>query len=180
MESADTAQYLSNAAAARVDLFQAQLGELKAGTRVEQIEQTKGQLAQARSQLEGLELDKSRLSITSTTEGIVDSLPYEIGEKPRAGDVVAVLLGGEQPYARLYIPEQIRVQIGVGTQLQITVDGLPEVITGTVRRIASEATFTPYFAFNERDRGRLSYVAEVSLPRRAERLPDGVPVQALF
>jgi HlyD family secretion protein len=180
VESADTAQYLSNAAAARVDLFQAQLGELKAGTRVEQIEQTKGQLAQARSQLEGLELDKSRLSITSTTEGIVDSLPYEIGEKPRAGDVVAVLLGGEQPYARLYIPEQIRVQIGVGTQLQITVDGLPEVITGTVRRIASEATFTPYFAFNERDRGRLSYVAEVSLPRRAERLPDGVPVQALF
>jgi hypothetical protein len=33
---------------------------------------------------------------------------------------------------------------------------------------------------NERDRTRLSYVAQVSLPTLAERLPDGVPVQAVF
>tara|TARA_B110000967_G_scaffold197923_1_gene230260 strand:- start:1694 stop:2635 length:942 start_codon:yes stop_codon:yes gene_type:complete len=180
VETVDSAQNFLNAAGARIELVSAQLDELEAGTRSEQIEQTNGQLAQLRAQLAGLNLDKRRLLVTSTTEGIVDSLLFELGERPRIGDVVAVLLSGDQPYARLYIPEPMRVQVRPGSQLQIAVDGLPDTLTGTVRHIASEATFTPYFALNERDRTRLSYVAQVSLPTLAERLPDGVPVQAVF
>lgn len=180
VETVDSAENFLNAAGARIELVSAQLAELEAGTRSEQIEQTNGQLAQASAQLASLQLDRQRLLITSITGGIVDSLLFEIGERPRTGDVVAVLLSGEQPYARLYIPEPIRVQIRQGSQLQIAVDGLPGTLTGTVRRIASEATFTPYFALNERDRTRLSYVAEVSLPTLAERLPDGIPVQVVF
>lgn len=180
IESVDTAQNLLNVAAARVEIASAQLAELEAGTRQEQIDQTNAQLEQARAQLASLELDRQRLLITSTTDGLVDSLLFEVGERPRAGDVLAVLLGGEQPYARLYIPEPMRVQIRPGSQLQVAVDGMEGTLTGTVRRIASEAAFTPYFALNERDRSRLSYVAEVVLPRLPERLPDGVPVQAVF
>jgi HlyD family secretion protein len=180
VETVDSAQNFLNAAGARIELVSAQLAELEAGTRSEQIEQTNGQLAQLRAQLAGLNLDKRRLLVTSTTEGIVDSLLFELGERPRIGDVVAVLLSGDQPYARLYIPEPMRVQLRPGSQLQIAVDGLAGTLTGRVRRIASEATFTPYFALNERDRTRLSYVAEVILPTLAERLPDGVPVQAVF
>jgi HlyD family secretion protein len=180
VETVDSAENFLNAAGARIELVSAQLAELEAGTRSEQIEQTNGQLAQLRAQLAGLNLDKRRLLVTSTTEGIVDSLLFELGERPRIGDVVAVLLSGDQPYARLYIPEPMRVQVRPGSQLQIAVDGLPGTLTGTVRHIASEATFTPYFALNERDRTRLSYVAQVSLPTLAERLPDGVPVQAVF
>lgn len=180
VESVDSAENFLKAAGARIELVSAQLAELVAGTRPEQIEQTNGQLAQARAQLASLQLDKRRLRVTSTTGGIVDSLLFELGERPRVGDVVAVLLSGDQPYARIYIPEPVRVQIRPGSQLQIAVDGLPGTLTGTVRRIQSEATFTPYFALNERDRTRLSYVAEVSLPDQPQRLPDGIPVQAVF
>ena len=180
VETVDSAENFLKAAGARVELVSAQLAELEAGTRSEQIEQTNGQLAQARAQLASLQLDKQRLLVVSTTGGIVDSLLFELGERPRTGDVVAVLLSGDQPYARLYIPEPMRVQVRLGSQLQIAVDGLPGTLTGTVRRLASEATFTPYFALNERDRTRLSYVAEVRLPIQSERLPDGVPVQAVF
>ena len=180
VETVDSAENFLKAAGARVELVSAQLAELEAGTRLEQIEQTNGQLDQARAQLASLQLDKQRLLVVSTTGGIVDSLLFELGERPRAGDVVAVLLSGDQPYARLYIPEPMRVQVRLGSQLQIAVDGLPGTLTGTVRRLASEATFTPYFALNERDRTRLSYVAEVRLPTQSERLPDGVPVQAVF
>ncbi|MBL4572781.1 MAG: HlyD family efflux transporter periplasmic adaptor subunit [Gammaproteobacteria bacterium] len=180
VESIDSAENFLKAAGARIALVSAQLAELQAGTRPEQIEQTNGQLAQASAQLASLQLNKQRLLITSTTGGIVDSLLFETGERPRIGDVVAVLLSGEQPYARLYIPEPMRVQIRRGSKLQIAVDGLPGTLTGTVRRIESEATFTPYFALNERDRTRLSYVAEVSLPTLPDRLPDGIPVQAVF
>ena len=180
VETVDSAENFLKAAGARVELVSAQLAELEAGTRSEQIDQTDGELAQARAQLASLQLDRQRLLVVSTTGGIVDSLLFELGERPRTGDVVAVLLSGDQPYARLYIPEPMRVQVRLGSQLQIAVDGLPGTLTGTVRRLASEATFTPYFALNERDRTRLSYVAEVRLPSQSERLPDGVPVQAVF
>lgn len=180
VETVDSAENFLKTAGASIELVSAQLAELEAGTRLEQIEQTNGQLDQARAQLASLQLDKQRLLVVSTTGGIVDSLLFELGERPRAGDVVAVLLSGDQPYARLYIPEPMRVQVRLGSQLQIAVDGLPGTLTGTVRRLASEATFTPYFALNERDRTRLSYVAEVRLPTQSKRLPDGVPVQAVF
>jgi HlyD family secretion protein len=180
VESVDTAESRLEAARARIDFVQAQLEELEAGTRVEQIEQTRSSLVQAQTQLESLQFDLDRLTLTSPVMAVVDSLPFEVGERPRQGDVVAVLLTGEQPYARVYIPEPLRVQVRVGDQLDVHVDGLPQAIRGSVRRISAEASFTPYFALTERDRSRLAYLAEVSLPSSGERLPEGVPVQILF
>ncbi|MDP6098384.1 MAG: HlyD family efflux transporter periplasmic adaptor subunit [Gammaproteobacteria bacterium] len=180
IESVDQAEQSKASAGARIEFAQARLDELEAGTRVEQIDQTRRSMDQAEAQLASLELDRQRLSITAPANAIVDSLPFEVGERPRQGDVVAVLLSGAQPYARIYIPEQLRVGMALGTELQIHVDGLPNLLTGRIRRIASEASFTPYFALTERDRDRLSYVAEVALPELPNRLPDGVPVQVVF
>ena len=91
-----------------------------------------------------------------------------------------VMLGGEQPYARVYVPEHLRVQIATGTKASIFVDGLDTPVAGQVRWVASEAAFTPYFALTERDRGRLSYVAKVDLLEQRSRLPDGIPVEVEF
>jgi HlyD family secretion protein len=110
----------------------------------------------------------------------VDALPFEVGERPPAGAVIAVLLSGDQPHARVYVPETYRVAVAPGDPVKVRVDGLSDVLNGTVRRIANEASFTPYFALTEKDRSRLTYVAEISLPELAERLPDGVPLEAFF
>ena len=91
-----------------------------------------------------------------------------------------VLLGGTQPHARVYIPEALRVRIKPGTEAMIHVDGLDTPVRGRVRWVASEASFTPYFALTERDRGRLSFVAKVDITEDRERLPDGVPVNVEF
>lgn len=180
VESVDNAQRLLDAAIARVANVNAQLDELRAGTRAERLEQTRHQIRQAQAQLAALQLNRDRLLTTAPQAGIVDSLPFEVGERPRQGDVVAVLLAGSQPFARLYIPESVRASVQVGTTLSLAVDGVEPAIQGTVRRIANEPAFTPYFALTERDRGRLSYVAEVSLPERQPRLPEGLPVQVVF
>ena len=180
IESVDTAQMLTERAGARISLVAAQLAELEAGTRVEKIAQTQSQLNQAGVQLSGLRFDRERLFVIATASGVIDSLPFEVGERPRAGDVIAVLLTGDQPYARVYIPELLRVGINIGSQLQVHIDGLASPLNGTVRRIASESSFTPYFALTERDRGRLSYLAEIDLPETTTRLPEGVPVQVYF
>lgn len=179
-ESVDLAQMQRDRAGARIEQLQAQLAELEAGTRSEQNDQARYQLQQTQAQLRSIEFDLARLNVTAPVAAVVDSLPYEVGERPRIGDVVAVLLTGEQPYARVYIPEPVRVDVQPGTELQVHVDGLDQPLTGTVRRIAAEAAFTPYFALTERDRSRLSYVAEVTLPATPQRLPEGLPVHILF
>lgn len=179
-ESVDQARNLLELAAARIEIVSARLAELEAGTRPEQIEQTRGLLSQANAQLDSLRLDRDRLDVVAPVDGIVDTLPFEVGERPKSGDVVAVLLTGDQPYARVYIPEPLRAGLRVGSPLRIAVDGIAQPLNGTIRRIASEASFTPYFALTERDRGRLSYMAEVRLPDRPERLPEGLPVQVLL
>ena len=179
-ESVDQARNLLESAGARIAIISARLAELEAGTRPEQIEQTRALLGQAGAQLDELKLDHERLQVAAPVAGVLDSLPFEVGERPRPGDVVAVLLTGKQPYARVYIPEPRRAGLRVGSTLGIAVDGIEQPLTGTVRRIAAEASFTPYFALTERDRGRLSFLAEVRMPELPERLPEGLPVQVLF
>ena len=179
-ESVDQARNLLESASARIEIVSARLAELEAGTRPEQSEQTRGLLGQAGAQLDSLKLDRERLHVAAPVDGVVDTLPFEVGERPRPGDVVAVLLTGDQPYARVYIPEPLRAGLRVGSTMRIAVDGIEQPLTGTIRRIAAEASFTPYFALTERDRGRLSFLAEVRMPDLPERLPEGLPVQALF
>ena len=91
-----------------------------------------------------------------------------------------VILGGEQPYARVYVPENLRARVTPGTRASIRMDGLESTIEGRVRWVSSEAAFTPYFALTERDRGRLSYVAKVDISESRDRLPDGIPVEVEF
>ncbi len=179
-ESVDQARNLLESASARIEIVSARLAELEAGTRPEQIEQTRGLLSQAMAQLDALKLDRERLHVAAPVDGLVDNLPFEVGERPQPGDVVAILLTGEQPYARVYIPEPLRAGLRVGSPIRIAVDGIEQPLNGTIRRIAAEANFTPYFALTERDRGRLSFLAEVRMPDLPERLPEGLPVQALF
>lgn len=179
-ESVDQARNLLESASARIEIVSARLAELEAGTRPEQIEQTRGLLSQAGAQLDSLKLDRERLHVAAPVDGVVDTLPFEVGERPRPGDVVAILLTGKQPYARVYIPEPLRAGLRVGSPMRIAVDGIEQPMTGSIRRIAAEASFTPYFALTERDRGRLSFLAEVRMPDLPERLPEGLPVQALF
>ncbi|MCB1671153.1 MAG: HlyD family efflux transporter periplasmic adaptor subunit [Gammaproteobacteria bacterium] len=180
VESVDLARKLMNAAEASRNAAQARLQELEAGTRAEQLEQTRYSLQQARAQLRQLQIEQQRLTLRAPVAAVVDSLPFEAGERPAVGAVVAVLLSGPQPHARVYVPEEFRVNVIPGDPVQVRVDGLDGMLQGTVRRVASDASFTPYFALTEDDRSRLSYVAEVTLPEMPRRLPDGVPVEAFF
>ena len=90
---------------------------------------------------------------------------------------MAILLSGDQVYARVYVPESIRVQVRPGTEARVFVDGLDASLTGRVRWVASESAFTPYYALTERDRGRLTYLAKIDILDASERLPDGIPVE---
>ena len=176
----DRTEAALDAAQANLKLRLAQLEEMLAGTTVEELAQAEQGVRQAQARVDLARVDLERHVARSPVAGIADSRLFELGERPNPGQPVMVVLAGTQPYARVYVPERLRVHVAAGTEAQVFVDGLDEPVPGRVRWVSSDAAFTPYFALTERDRGRLSFVAKIDLDVDRERLPDGVPVDVEF
>jgi HlyD family secretion protein len=179
-DTLDRAKAAYDAAGANLSLRRAQLEEFLTGTTIEELTQAEQAVRQAEARRDSAQIDVDRHTLRAPADGITDSRLFELGERPVPGQPVMIVLAGEQPYARVYVPESLRVQIRTGTRANIFVDGLENPVAGRVRWVASEAAFTPYFALTERDRGRLSYIAKVDIAEDRERLPDGVPVEVVF
>ncbi|MBT8082943.1 MAG: HlyD family efflux transporter periplasmic adaptor subunit [Gammaproteobacteria bacterium] len=179
-EALDRAQAALDAAQANVKLRLAQLEELLTGTTVEELAQAEQAVKQAQARRDAASIDLERHTVRSPVAGIADSRLFELGERPNPGQPVMIVLAGTQPFARVFVPERLRVGVSSGTKVRVFVDGLDTALDGRVRWVASEAAFTPYFALTERDRGHLSYVAKIDLDVDGNRLPDGVPVEVEF
>ncbi len=154
-----------------------ELLKLTNGTRAEDLRAAEAQLdANKATQAK----EKKRLvdlTIVSTRDGILDNLPWNLGERVTAGSPLAIVLAGKAPFARVYVPEPYRVRLKVGDKLTVHVDGIEQPITGTLRWIATDPAFTPYYALNQEESSRLMYLAEVQLPDSAASLPNGIPAQ---
>jgi HlyD family secretion protein len=160
------------------DAAQARLALLREGTRAEQVAEARAALERATAALAEVETTASRYTVVAPRDAVVEALPYELGERPPAGRPVVVLLADGAPYARVHVPEPLRTRFLPGTRVTATVDGESGTYAGTVRYVAAEASFTPYYALTQKDRSRLSFLAEIALDgEAAARLPAGVPVQ---
>jgi HlyD family secretion protein len=112
----------------------------------------------------------------------VEALPRETGERPSLGETVVVLRALGPTFARVHVPEPLRVALQVDAPAEVRIDGRAAPLAARVRWVATEAAFTPYFALTQRDRSRLSYLAEVVLldDEAAATLPVGIPVEVHF
>ncbi|MBI5039963.1 MAG: HlyD family efflux transporter periplasmic adaptor subunit, partial [Gammaproteobacteria bacterium] len=176
----DQARNTLDAARAERDAARAALDELQQGATAEEREQARQALAATVAELASARIDLEHTQIVAPVAGRLDELPFKVGERPPVGGVVAVILAGERPYARVYVPEAIRARLHTGSTATISVDGIDNTFTGTLRKVAADPSFTPYYALTEHDRGRLSFVAEVDVDKGGRELPAGVPVQVRF
>ena len=168
-------------ALAQRDAARSALEAMERGTTAEELAQAEGAVAEAESALADIRLRASRLEVRAPVAGRIDALPFKLGERPPQGATVVVMLTEGAPYARVFVPEALRVRVVPGVKASVHVDGVKEPFAAHVRTVASDASFTPYHALTERDRGRLVYVAEVDLEGDgAMALPTGVPVQVDF
>jgi HlyD family secretion protein len=110
---------------------------------------------------------------------MLDKRLYQMGERPKIGAIIAVILDNSRTYARVYVPEALRSSVQPGEQLDVRIDGDTRTFTGTVRWVSADASFTPYFALTEHDRSRVSYLAEIDVAD-ASSLPSGVPLEVDF
>jgi len=169
-----------DAARARLKSAQEQLRRLTNGTREEDLRMGEATLEAVQASLASERKKLADLSIRATRSGILDNLPWNLGERVTTGSPLAVLLAGESPYARVYIPEPYRVSVKVGDELAVRMDGLAEPIRGMVRWVATDPAFSPYYALNQEERSRLMYLAKVELDKSAANLPIGVPAQVIL
>jgi len=166
-------------AAARVEEVSARLAELLEGTRSEQIDQARAAFAAAEARIQDLRFDLGRTTVRSPVSGVVESLPFRVGERPAKGQVVMAVLSAERTFARVHIPEPLRTRLKPGSEARLRIDGHAVEYSGRIRWIASQAAFTPYYALTQHDRSRLAYLAEVDLESSVE-LPSGIPVEVRF
>ncbi len=156
---------------------QEQLRALIKGTREEDLRMAEASLQAVQAVLAVEQKRLSDLTITATRDGVLDNLPWNLGERVTAGSPLAIVLAGKSPFARIYVPEPYRVKLKINDSLIVHVDGLDKPIQGTLSWIANEPAFSPYYALNQAERARLMYLAEVQLPDSASHLPNGVPAQ---
>lgn len=176
----DTTQARRDSARANLRNTQEQLLQLTNGTREEDLRMAQAERKAAQAVLESELKRLNDLTIVASRNGILDSLPWNEGERVTIGSPLAIVLAGKVPYARVYVPEPSRVNVKIGSQLAVYIDGIDESFVGTVRWISSEPAFTPYYALNQEERSRLVYLAEIDLPDSAAELPSGVPAQVIM
>ena len=178
-QTLDTAATRNKTALAAEQAARQSLNSLLNGTTIEELQQAIAALEAAEAAVTQLQLDIARLRVYAPVNGMLDKRLYQLGERPQPGATIGVILDDSRVYARIYVPESIRVNVQPGEKLDVRVDGSNRAFTGTVRWVSADATFTPYFALTEHDRSRLSYLAEIDVPDAAG-LPSGVPLEVDF
>ena len=175
----DRARAAAGNAQAQVRAAQAALDELLHGTREEQLAQGEAAVQAAQAQARAEQATLRKLDVVAPRAGRIDSIPYKLGDQAPVGAPLVVMLVGDAPHARVYVPEPIRAGVAVGQRARVFVDGRDQAFEGSVRMIRSEPTFTPYYALAGEDAARLSYLAEIQLAPGAD-LPAGLPVRVEF
>ncbi|QTH73357.1 HlyD family secretion protein [Pseudoalteromonas xiamenensis] len=171
----DSARANLDATLAAYNEAQEKLRELENGARFETVQQAEIAIEEANSQLAIAKKHLNDLTLISPTNGVIEDLPWQSGERPPAGAPIALIADTEHAFARLYLPESKLSQITLGSSLSLNTDGSATALQGKVTYISSSASFTPYFALSQEERARLMYVVEVELPENTA-LPTGTPV----
>jgi len=143
-------------------------------------EEARARLRAAEAGLAASQKRLEDLSLTAPTAGMVDQLPYEPGERVPAGAVLVVMLAEDEPWVRVWVPEDRVVRVHPGDPAEVTIDGLqhgasPRVLAGRILDVSREPGFTPHYSLTERERVHLVYEARVEITDAPAGLRPGMP-----
>jgi HlyD family secretion protein len=177
----DTAKSTLDAAEADKRKAAENLRQFETGARGEDIRAQRASYEAAGARLREAQVRQSQLSLIAPRACRVDVLPFRIGERVPAGASLATLLDLEKPYVRVFVPERARAAMLPGREGTAQADGVAREFKVRVRTVSSDASFTPFYALTDRERGRLSFAAKMDLIEpEAKELPVGLPVTVVF
>lgn len=136
-------------------------------------------LAQAQAAFNLAELSLTKTTVTAPMAGTVISRPIEVGELAGPGTTVFVVANLDRVNLVVYIPETDLGQVKLGKEAKVSVDSFPDrTFSGTIKKIASEAEFTPANVQTKEQRVNLVFAVTISIKNAQHELKPGMPADA--
>lgn len=162
-------------AEAQLAQVQADLDRLKNGARPEEVAAQRAAVEAARANVARLETQLEETRIIAPFDALVETLDLKPGDLVRAGETVAVLNLKNRPWVRCYVPENRLGMVKPGESVEVTVDSFPdERFPGKVRRLSSEAEFTPRNVQTTEKRAEQVYEMKVDILEKGDKLRAGM------
>ncbi len=154
---------------------EADLERLRNGPRPEEIAAQRAALEAARANVARLESQLAETRILAPEDCVVETLDLHPGDLIRAGETAAVLNRKQSPWVRCYVPENRLGRVRPGMKVGVRVDSFPgQVFPGVVRRVQSEAEFTPRNVQTSEKRAELVFEMKVDIVERGGELRSGM------
>jgi HlyD family secretion protein len=165
----------------RVAQIEADLETARLGSRSDQIDAAEANVRALEAALARAEWNLSQKQQNAPQSGLVFDTLYREGEWVAANRPVVVLLPPENIKVRAFVPETMVGTIHVGETVRVTVDGLPEPLTGKVSYIFPRAEYTPPVIYSQESRSKLVFMVEMVFdPQTAVKLHPGQPLDVQF
>ena len=159
-----------------LDTARAQLDQLQAGARAEQIEAARAQVNAARAGLAAVEAQIGKLNLSAPLDGVVLQQVFQPGELAQPGATVLVLAQMDDLTLTIYVPEDQYGQVRLGQRYPVTVDSFPgESFGGRVVAIADQAEYTPRNVQTSASRKTTVFAVRLALDPAGGKLKPGMP-----
>ncbi|MEM9977986.1 MAG: efflux RND transporter periplasmic adaptor subunit [Cyanobacteria bacterium P01_D01_bin.2] len=122
LEQLDEFTYGANSLQAQLDRTRSRLQELLNGTRVEQLDAQRAAVQQLQAQLQDIDVNLAKSTITAPFDSIVARRRVDEGTVINAGQTVVELVEAVTPEARIGVPAAVVNQLQVGSVQTIRVN----------------------------------------------------------
>jgi multidrug resistance efflux pump len=148
---------------------------LRAGTRAEDLEIARGQVASAQAKVDQIQTMIDELVIKAPRAARLEACDLRPGDILAPNATAATLLEAGELYVRIYVPETQIGHIGVGQTLPITVDSFPgQSFEGIVEHISGVGEYTPRNLQTADERADQVFATRVGLRTGREELRAGM------
>lgn len=177
----ENARTTRNQAQAALELAKHQLDQYQNGSRKQQIDQAKSNLAQAQASADQATLDLKDTELSAPANGIILTRVVEPGTMLSAGETVLNLSLMHPVWIRAYVDELNLHRAISGATVQIFTDSRPEKpYSGKIGFVATSAEFTPKNVETPELRTDLVYRLRIIVIDPDDALRQGMPVTLRF
>lgn len=124
-EQLDEFAFGANSLQAKLDQARSRLNELINGTRFEQIDGQRAAVEQLQAQLDDIDVNIAKSTITAPFDGIIAERSIDEGTVLNAGQAVVELIEAAAPEAQIGLPAAVANQLQVGSVQTIRVNNQP-------------------------------------------------------
>jgi HlyD family secretion protein len=166
-------------AAARAQIDQAQAALDRLTPNADTIAIAENQVKQAQAALGVLQVQASKLTLSSPVNGFVTRRAAHAGEIAAPNATLLSVANLDPVKLTIYVPETQIGTIKIGDQIPVKVDSFPDkVFQGKVIFINTEAEFTPRNVQTKAERVNTVFAVKLQIPNPNQELKPGMPADA--